>query len=321
MGRTTIVVIPDGKRSTRQFEVADTWTRAAMIGGLFLSAVCGYVLFDYAELRAIRSEYYQLAAENEGLKGEARLLMDNLETVRTSLKRVEDYTTKLGELTELKVQKVAKKTGIGPLSEEEYIQAQQQTQPSSFTESYMPAGINLENLFFRPVFDRLTRIGQNADQHVLELQKLLSTLSQQRSVLSSIPSLSPVNGWVTSGFGYRISPFTGKRTMHLGIDVASPTGTPIFAPADGVVIFTGSKDGFGNFIMIAHGYGIVSRYGHNAQNMVQPGQRVTRGEQIATVGMSGRTTGPHLHYEVVVDGRTENPKKFILNIADDLAVY
>jgi len=104
--------------------------------------------------------------------------------------------------------------------------------------------------------------------------------------------------------------------MHFGIDVASPVGTPICAPADGVVIFTGAKEGFGNFIMIAHGYGIVSRYGHNAQNLVQPGQSIKRGEQIATVGMSGRTTGPHLHYEVIVDGRPANPKKFILDMAE-----
>jgi murein DD-endopeptidase MepM/ murein hydrolase activator NlpD len=106
----------------------------------------------------------------------------------------------------------------------------------------------------------------------------------------------------------------------MGIDVAAPVGTPIVAPADGVVIFTGAKQGFGNFIMIAHGYGVVTRYGHNHQNMVQPGQKVTRGEQIGTVGNSGRTTGPHLHYEVLVNGHNENPKKFILD-ANEFDVY
>ena len=102
--------------------------------------------------------------------------------------------------------------------------------------------------------------------------------------------------------------------MHRGIDIASSIGTPVLSPADGVVIFNGKKEGFGNFIMIAHGYGIVSRYGHNAENLVKVGQRVQRGEQIATVGMSGRTTGPHLHYEVVVDGHNTNPQKFILKM-------
>ena len=320
MGRTTIVVIPDGKRSTKQFDVSDMVVRLFAVGGLFAAAAFGYMLLDYSQLRAIRTDYYAIVAENEGLKGEARLLMDNLESVRGSLKRVQDYTTKLSELTDFRVQKIAKKTGIGPLTEEEYVKAKR-SGSGDMSDSFMPVGINLENLFFRPVFDRLTNIGENSNQHVLELQKLLSTLSQQKSILGSIPSISPVNGWIASGYGYRTSPFTGKRTMHMGIDVASPIGTPIFAPADGVVIFSGSKAGFGNFIMIAHGYGVVSRYGHNAQNMVQPGQRVSRGDQIATVGMTGRTTGPHLHYEVVVDGKNQNPKKFILNLSNDLTVY
>ena len=93
------------------------------------------------------------------------------------------------------------------------------------------------------------------------------------------------------------------------------------APADGVVIFTGAKAGFGNFIMIAHGYGVVTRYGHNHQNLVQPGQKVGRGEQIGTVGETGRATGPHLHYEVVINGKLENPQKFILDMADIYRIY
>src|SRR6185312_3091128 len=156
----------------------------------------------------------------------------------------------------------------------------------------------------------------DANDHALELQRLLSTLSQQKSLLSSIPSVAPVDGWITSGYGIRVSPFTGERTMHSGLDIAAPVGTPILAPADGVVIFTGAKAGYGNFIMIAHGYGVVTRYGHNHQNMVQPGQKIARGEQIATVGDSGRTTGPHVHYEIVVNGKTNDPKKFILDMND-----
>src|SRR4029078_2509934 len=101
-----------------------------------------------------------------------------------------------------------------------------------------------DNLASRPVFDRLATIGQDANQHALELQHLLSNLSQQKSLLSSIPSFSPVDGWITSNYGKRISPFTGEPTLHMGLDVAAPVGTPIYAPADGVVIFTGAKQGF-----------------------------------------------------------------------------
>lgn len=320
MSKLTVMLIPDDAHSTRQFALPRWLLRATALVSLFLAIGSGYLIFDYLELRQMRQSYHQLSAENEGLKGEARILMNNLSEVKRSLNRVQDYTNKLNELTKIRVRHVSKKTGIGPLSPEEYKLAKDAQVES--TSDYFPLGVNMDKLIFRPVFDRLEGIGRRSQRQAIELQRILSNLSKQKSLLSSIPAISPVNGWVTSGFGYRTSPFTGKRTMHKGIDVASPIGSPIYSPANGVVIFTGSKAGFGNFIMIAHGYGIVSRYGHNAQNMVQPGQRVKRGEQIATVGMSGRTTGPHLHYEVLVNGRHVNPKKFILDLNDNpLAVH
>ncbi len=315
MGRLTVVFIPEGASSTRQFTIPRIVVKSLAAFGFLGTALFGYLALDYIQLREIRESYYQITAENEGLKGEARLLINNLEDVKTSLKQVQDYSTKLSEITQLKVKSVSKQTGIGPLSPEEYSVAKSQESSPTETSSNIPLGVNMDKLVFQPVFDRLRDLGRNANQNAFELQKLLSNLSQQKSLLMSIPSLAPVNGWVTSGFGIRISPFTGQRTSHRGLDMASPVGTPIFAPADGVVIFMGSKAGFGNFIMIAHGYGVVTRYGHNAENMVQVGQTVKRGDQIATVGMSGRTTGPHLHYEVVLNGRNVDPKKFILDLA------
>ncbi len=324
MKKLTIMIIPDGINATRQVRVPRALFKVAMLLGLGAFGVGGFFFFDYMQLRALRTNYQTVANENDGLKGEARVLMQNLEEVKRSLRRVQDYTSKLGELTMLKVQKVSKKTGIGPLTSEEYAaatQMQPEAPPVSSASDYVPAGINMDNLVFRPVFDRLNSIGTDANNHAFELQHLLSTLSQQKALLSSIPTFSPVDGWITSGFGRRVSPFTGEKGVHQGIDIAAPVGTPILAPADGVVIFTGAKAGFGNFIMIAHGYGVVTRYGHNLQNMVQPGQKVTRGEQIGTVGMTGRTTGPHCHYEIVVNGKVENPQKFILDMADFKQIY
>ena len=320
MKRLTIMIIPDGHRATRQVRLPQ-----ALINGLFFASFLalgssGFVLLDYLQLRSFRRHYQVISAENEGLKGEARVLMQNLEEVKVSLRRVQDYTSKLGELTAIKVQKFSKKTGIGPLSPEEHGVAKRDGEAVQ-PEGYVPIGLNLDKLVFRQVFDRLSGIGQEANNHALELQHLLSTLSKQKNLLTSIPSLAPVDGWITSGFGVRVSPFTGERTDHAGIDIAAPVGTAILAPADGVVIFSGAKAGFGNFIMVAHGYGVVTRYGHNHQNMVQPGQKVSRGEQIATVGDSGRTTGPHVHYEVLINGKLENPQKFILDLADISHVY
>jgi len=323
MKRITIMIIPDGCRATRHLRIPEALVKITF--GLSLVALCaaGFVFFDYLELRYFRNNFRLVASENEDLKGEARLLMQNLEEVKGALRRVQDYTGKLGELTALKVQKFTKKTGIGPLTAEEFSVAQQSTAVVATKDSsaYVPVGLNVDKLVFRPIFDRLASIGHAANNHAMELQHLLSTLSQQKNLLSSIPSVAPVDGWITSGFGTRVSPFTGERTAHAGIDIAAPVGTPIMAPADGVVIFTGAKAGFGNFIMIAHGYGVVTRYGHNHQNLVQPGQKVGRGEQIGTVGETGRATGPHLHYEVVINGKLENPQKFILDMADIYRIY
>lgn len=322
MKKLTIVLIPDGNTATRQVRLPQALFHLAFFFGILVSAACGFVALDYLQLRALRQSYQTVASENEGLKGEARVLMQNLEDVKGSLRRVQDYTTKLGELTSLKVKQFSKKTGIGPLSPEEYSSVKKSAEAGRIAENgYVPLGLNLDKLVFRPVLDRLAGINREATDHAFELQRLLSTLSQQKSLLQSIPSAAPVDGWITSGFGVRVSPFTGEKTMHAGIDIAAPVGTPILAPADGVVIFTGAKAGFGNFIMIAHGYGVVSRYGHNHQNMVQPGQRVARGEQIATVGETGRSTGPHVHYEVMINGKVENPQKFILDLNDFNQLY
>lgn len=307
-----IVLIPDGATRTRQFRIPDNSFKVLSGLSLFMTCILTYFTIDYFKLAKIRAKYDVVVAENEGLKGEARLLFANLEEVKQSLRRVQDYSSKLTEITNFQVKKMSKKTGIGPLTPAEMKRAE--VSDRKVEASYLPLGIDLDQLVFRPVFDRLNAVKYTANTNAIRLQKLLSNLSKKKSLLSTIPSLSPVNGWVASGFGSRISPFTGRRGIHNGIDVASPVGTPIIAPADGVVIFSGAKAGFGNFIMLAHGNGVVSRYGHNAQNMVQPGQRVQRGEQIATVGMTGRTTGPHLHYEVLVNGRNVNPIKFMLDL-------
>jgi murein DD-endopeptidase MepM/ murein hydrolase activator NlpD len=110
-----------------------------------------------------------------------------------------------------------------------------------------------------------------------------------------------------------VSPFTGRRQFHRGLDIASHSGTPIISPADGVVTFTGRKGLMGNMLTLEHGYGMVTRYGHLKKILKKRGERVKRGETIALVGNTGRSTGPHLHYEVRLNGVAVNPTKYFLN--------
>jgi murein DD-endopeptidase MepM/ murein hydrolase activator NlpD len=135
--------------------------------------------------------------------------------------------------------------------------------------------------------------------------------------LASTPAIRPLSGdaksWVTSRFGYRKSPFTGRREFHKGLDIASRKGTPILATADGVVTFAGKKGLLGMTIVIDHGHGMKTRYGHNHELLKKRGDKVKRWEPIALMGSSGRSTGPHTHYEVHLNGIPVNPEKYILN--------
>ncbi len=319
MAKYTLMIIPSDGKHTINTRINALYVKIAILGGVCFSTVLGFVFFDYIKLQEVKSNYQELASENEGLRSEARKLMANLSVVKESLKKVEGFTNQLNEIANTNVKRVKKKTGIGPLSNADIVKAKENN-----VKSTMPLGINLNDLQFNPLFQKLDEVGQMAEAEAMELQDILSNISMKRSLLASVPSIKPVNGWTTSGFGTRVSPFTGEKSHHRGVDVAAPVGTPILSPADGVVIFSGAKVGFGNFVMIAHGYGIVTRYGHNAQNLVQPGQKVKRGDKIATVGMTGRTTGPHLHYEVWVNGRPANPKKFMLekfNFSNDLLAH
>ena len=144
-------------------------------------------------------------------------------------------------------------------------------------------------------------------------ESLFDFLQDQRNLLSSTPAIRPTKGWVTSDFGYRISPFTGLREFHKGLDIATRRGMPIIATADGIISFIGNSGLLGKVIVIDHGHGIVTRYGHVEKVITKRGQAVKRGDNIAHIGVSGRTTGPHVHYEVRLKGIPVDPSKYILN--------
>jgi len=147
----------------------------------------------------------------------------------------------------------------------------------------------------------------------LHIHELDQHLLDKDSFLRSTPTLMPALGHLTSGYGPRMSPYAGRIKMHEGLDVGAPIGTPIVAPADGVVTFSGPKPGFGNFVQIDHGYGVETIFGHASTLSVKKGQKVARGDKIATVGNTGYSTGPHVHYEVRVNGTPVDPLYYVLN--------
>ncbi|GAB4024517.1 MAG: hypothetical protein Fur0010_27790 [Bdellovibrio sp.] len=146
-----------------------------------------------------------------------------------------------------------------------------------------------------------------------QIHQLDQFLLDRESFVRSTPTLMPTKGWITSYYGPRLSPTSFRMRMHEGLDIGGRPGTPIMAPADGRIAYSGVKPGFGNFIQIDHGYGVESFFAHNRDLYVKSGQLVRRGDLIASVGNTGASTGPHLHYEIRVNGTPVDPLYYILD--------
>jgi murein DD-endopeptidase MepM/ murein hydrolase activator NlpD len=145
------------------------------------------------------------------------------------------------------------------------------------------------------------------------LDELEDTLVDRTRMFACKPSIAPVLGILTDGFGQRRDPFTGRRAFHRGIDISARRGTSVLAPADGVVISASYDGGFGRVVRLSHGFGYTTVFGHLHKITVESGDEVKRGDQVGLLGSTGRSTGPHLHYEVHLDGRAVNPLRYILD--------
>jgi len=156
-------------------------------------------------------------------------------------------------------------------------------------------------------------LAKEADVQEQTLQELALAAEQKSSRWAATPSIWPVKGWVTSGFGPRVSPFTEKPAWHDGLDIGAAANAPVQAPAQGRVTSVGFDSKLGNVVKLDHGFGIETLYGHLAKALVKEGQRVKRGDVVGLVGSSGLATGPHLHYMVKVNGQTFDPSKYILD--------
>ena len=171
----------------------------------------------------------------------------------------------------------------------------------------------------RSLNQELERLMALAAQAELNLTAINESMSGTGSILAATPSILPVNSAISSRFGYRLSPFPGRSSdFHRGLDIPAPIGTLVRAPADGTVLAIGQSGGYGLLMTIDHGYGLVTRYGHLDSALVEAGQTVHRGQSVARSGNSGRTTGPHLHYEVLLGGVPANPLEILAAVSPTL---
>jgi murein DD-endopeptidase MepM/ murein hydrolase activator NlpD len=142
-------------------------------------------------------------------------------------------------------------------------------------------------------------------------------VEEREALMNATPSIWPIHGWLSAGYGMRRDPFTGGRDFHPGLDISADKGTPIFATAAGRVELAARTGDYGNLVVVDHGYGLVTRYGHLSKFAVWPGRKVKRGDVLGYVGSTGRATGPHLHYEVLSDGKLINPLQLLTSKSQD----
>ncbi|MBS0320847.1 MAG: M23 family metallopeptidase [Proteobacteria bacterium] len=287
-----------------------------VVGGLTLLTlfITFTLIFNFFTLR------WAAAVQHPWLQ--AIVLADQREEARRAQERVQGHlnamAVRLGELQAQVLrleglgERLAKSAGLKP-----------QELPSLTPETAPGRGGPISSLpqkalsedEFADLLKSLSRdVELRADQYGV-LDALLTQDSANRKFL---PTAMPVtNGWYSSNFGYRIDPFTGLQTFHEGVDFPAEVGTPVVATASGKVIFADTHPEYGKMVEIDHGNGLTTRYAHASKLLVKEGDLVVRGQAIALVGTTGRSTGPHLHYEVRLNGAAQNPVRFLnVNVAD-----
>ncbi|HUP48094.1 MAG TPA: M23 family metallopeptidase [Thermoanaerobaculia bacterium] len=283
---STIIFVPHARAKFRKLKVSHRLLFS--IVSLVTTSLCLSAFFSVQYFTSLSQthELSSLRRENRDLQVANEQFSRSVESLRTQLRTVEDKTRKLAIIAGITTLDETSQGGVGGTRSDDIA---------------VPFRDDIDKMSFRS--HRLER-----DLSVLE-EKFVA----QYHLLATTPSIAPVRGILTDGFGGRSDPFTGEPGQHAGVDISSAIGQPVRAPADGTVVKAMWEGGYGNVVYLAHGNGYSTRYGHLSGFAARPGQRVKRGDVVGYVGSTGRSTGPHLHYEVRLNNKAMNPLEYILN--------
>lgn len=294
--------------------------KLAFVAGVFLLFVSSIIFIQFIITLPERS---LLEKENRALKSELNRLQFHLDSLQTSVDRIHRFNQKLRALTEVDKEFARRRGPLGQGGSEQVANADDESfnfgdfsiEKSSLSlDDKAPQVLERrERFMIQKLYAWMGRLFKDTELESQTVEELFEVLKGRKLQLAATPSIMPVRGWVTSHFGHRIDPFTGRRALHKGMDIAARRGAPIVSPAEGIVSFAGPYGSFGNTVMIFHGYGISTLYAHAEDILVRVGQKVKRGDILATVGSSGRSTGSHVHYELIVHGVRVDPRKYILD--------
>jgi len=294
----TFLVIPQKESATKKFRVSSAFIKFMSVVIIVGALSIGYFSYEHIVIKGKVEELNRLEELTQTQKSQIDLLAGKVMDFERKMADLRQFDKKIRVMTNLDVNRGGNQMlGVGG------------SVPGELGIGYQSA--EMERTLIGKIHESMNDLLNEANYQQNSFQELLDFLKKQKSILASTPSIWPVMGWVTSEFGYRKSPFTGKREFHKGIDIATKIGKEIVAPANGIAIEVTKQPGMGNMVKIDHGNNIQTIYGHLLAIKVKKGAKVKRGDVIGTVGNSGRSTGPHLHYGVAVDGVYVSPRRYL----------
>lgn len=329
--KVTLFIVGGEEGGVRKYVVPSSSLKVLAFIGAILVLISVAVLADYFGLLLQSMENKRLKAENMQLVKQFEIVEGKVVSLEDSLERVKTFTTKLKLITNVESDDRITKSLMSPKPApggqiEEYEPMDQRSTPQEMVnqdqffdfkkplnESTGDMSVETSKQDYGSLVVRIDKAVKDTSLKEQSVIELWESLSERQSLLNATPSIRPTKGWLTSKFGYRFSPFSNKIGMHAGLDIASSPGSPVYAPADGVVSFAAFDSSYGKLVSIDHGYGVITRYGHCSQIYVQVGQKVSKWDVIAAVGNTGRSTGPHLHYEVRINGIPVDPINYVLD--------
>lgn len=287
------MIVPGHTSKVRRYTIPRVFVKGLAFLTIATIIISSYLIYNYVDMKDRVWELNSLRDEASKQREQIQSFATGLIDVKKQMDRIRNMDMKIKHLTGS--HNKSDQGGSGDIGES----------LKSLDKAKRESDINM-------IHEELNILREEASGRETSLQRLLEFFEAYRNRRHSSPSIWPLKGSITSSFGYRESPFSSKSEFHSGIDISCSTGTPVLAPADGIVSYIGYNDGFGSFLELDHGYGITTIYGHLLRTDVVMGKKVQRGQIIAKTGSSGTTTGPHLHYEVRLHGAPINPFKFIL---------
>lgn len=297
----TFLLIPEKTSRVHRLSVPAWALRASLISAGFLVVLGAAMLLDYWYVIDQIEENKDLRIQNRRLRQQVQIFKNKMDAFEDTMDRVQTFSTRLKVITNLEERESISSRLSDPLPDASENIGTTTTPEDPVTQQ---EGRELES--------SITGKSRKALLLEQDLQDLYELLIDQRSFLAALPTRRPAAGEITSGFGVRQSPYGMNEKMHEGLDIANHPGTLIHAPANGTVTFVGRKPGYGHTLIIDHGYGLETWYGHTRKILTENNQKITRGDIVAHMGSTGRSTGSHLHYEVRVNGYPVDPISYIL---------